>query len=490
MPPTLAAVAALPQLGLLDRASAALDAQVRWVAVSELEDPTPFLEGGELVLTTGMRLTDPAGQSAAYVARLVARSAAGLGFGVGLSHENVPDALIEAATEQGLPLLEVPRPTPFIAIGKAVSRMLAAERYEDLTRAFQAQRELTRAALQGPGKLVSRLARELGGWALLLDGSGAVRHAAPDEARSRAAELVPELGKLRGSAALSVRDDHIVLQPLGPGGRPRGFLAVGTGDRLPHVAHTIIATAVSLLTLQTEGPRARRELRAALAGLLLGCGSTRGLPEPPVRVLACAAGDEVLDALEADPAGERCLALPRPGPAHPAPPNLSSRQNPPNPQCVIIVPDWLTDHVIELVRACGPVGVGEATGLHELERGLDQAEQALSAALRARGSQEHLVLRHADLPGQGILGLLDPQAARGFAASVLAPLISHDPGLVDSLRAYLEANGQGEAAARALGVHRHTLRYRMRKVSELLDRDLDDPAVRAELWLALAIVPR
>ncbi|MFC6930362.1 helix-turn-helix domain-containing protein [Actinomadura yumaensis] len=49
------------------------------------------------------------------------------------------------------------------------------------------------------------------------------------------------------------------------------------------------------------------------------------------------------------------------------------------------------------------------------------------------------------------------------------------------------ANGQGEAAARALGVHRHTLRARMRKAARLLGRDLDDPAVRAELWIALSV---
>jgi purine catabolism regulator len=472
MPPTLAAVAALPQLGLVVRAPAASDVRVRWVAVSELEDPTPFLEGGELVLTTGMRLTDPVAQSGEYVARLVGRGVAGLGFGAGLSHGKVPDALAAAATEHGLPLLEVPRPTPFIAIGKAVSRMLAAERYEDLTRAFQAQRELTRAALRGPGQLVARLARELDGWALLLDGSGAVRHAAPEHARSRAAELLPELGRLRGSAALSGRDDHIVVQPLALGGRRRGFLVVGTVDSLPPVAHTIVATAVSLLTLQTEEPRARRELRAALAGLLLGYGPAKGLPEPPVRVLACAGGDEVLDALEGDPAGEHCLALSRPA------------------FCAVIVPDRLTDHVIGLARACGPVGVGEAGDLGRLESGLRQAEQALSAALRARDVAEHPVLRHADLPGRGILGLLDPQAAQGFAASVLAPLLDQEPALVGSLRAYLDANGQGEAAARALGVHRHTLRYRMRKISELLGRDLDDPAVRAELWIALATLSR
>jgi purine catabolism regulator len=69
---------------------------------------------------------------------------------------------------------------------------------------------------------------------------------------------------------------------------------------------------------------------------------------------------------------------------------------------------------------------------------------------------------------------------------LLAPL-AHEPELVASLRAYLAANGQGEAAARALGVHRHTLRYRIRKIAELLGRDLDDPGARAELWIALSV---
>jgi purine catabolism regulator len=72
--------------------------------------------------------------------------------------------------------------------------------------------------------------------------------------------------------------------------------------------------------------------------------------------------------------------------------------------------------------------------------------------------------------------------------ALLAPLYEEDPALVASLRAYLAANGQGEAAARALGVHRHTLRARMRKAAELLHRDLDDPATRAELWVALAVM--
>ena len=80
---------------------------------------------------------------------------------------------------------------------------------------------------------------------------------------------------------------------------------------------------------------------------------------------------------------------------------------------------------------------------------------------------------------------MEPGPARAFADALLAPL--RREGLVETVRAYVAANGQGEAAARALGVHRHTLRSRMRKAAGVLGRDPDDPAVRAELWIALAV---
>ena len=128
MAPTLRTVVRRLPLGLGVLAGQdALDRQVRWVAVSELEDPTPFLEGGELVLTTGMRLD--AGNAGPYVDRLVGRGVTGLGFGVGLGHETIPAELVEAAALAGLPLIEVPRDTPFVAIGKLVSDLIAAEQY-------------------------------------------------------------------------------------------------------------------------------------------------------------------------------------------------------------------------------------------------------------------------------------------------------------------------------------------------------------------------
>src|ERR671923_44048 len=54
-----------------------------------------------------------------------------------------------------------------------------------------------------------------------------------------------------------------------------------------------------------------------------------------------------------------------------------------------------------------------------------------------------------------------------------------------SLRAFLEHNARWETAAAELFVHRHTLRYRMRKVEELTGRDLSTPHDRMEFWLAI-----
>ena len=62
----------------------AAGAPIRWVHVSELEDPAPWLSGGELLLSTGMQLHDEESQRA-YIGRLVEHHLAGLGFGLGFS---------------------------------------------------------------------------------------------------------------------------------------------------------------------------------------------------------------------------------------------------------------------------------------------------------------------------------------------------------------------------------------------------------------------
>ena len=63
-------------------------------------DPTPWLSGGELLLTTGMML-GTAKKQRDFVAALADHGLAGIGFGTGFSHERVPAAMIEAADARG-----------------------------------------------------------------------------------------------------------------------------------------------------------------------------------------------------------------------------------------------------------------------------------------------------------------------------------------------------------------------------------------------------
>ncbi|BCL18725.1 PucR family transcriptional regulator ligand-binding domain-containing protein [Streptomyces tuirus] len=147
MPATLGTLLSRPDLALRPVVPARPDRLVRWVHVSELEDPTPYLEGGELLLTTGLqrRAVDAGWDD--YVARLTGSNVAGLGFGIGLHHDEIPQGLVAAARRHDLPLLEVPARTPFIAISKAVATAVARDEHQALTTALEAQRNLIRAAL-------------------------------------------------------------------------------------------------------------------------------------------------------------------------------------------------------------------------------------------------------------------------------------------------------------------------------------------------------
>jgi purine catabolism regulator len=88
-----------------------------------------------------------------------------------------------------------------------------------------------------------------------------------------------------------------------------------------------------------------------------------------------------------------------------------------------------------------------------------------------------------------LLSLQDDEALRLFCDSILAPIEDGEGAyggeLMRSLEAFIECNGQWERAARQLYCHRHTLRYRIRRVEELTGRSLDSARDRIDFWLAL-----
>ncbi|MEU6371305.1 PucR family transcriptional regulator [Streptomyces sp. NPDC046931] len=547
MPPTLASLVHHSALKLTVRAGEdRLDVPVRWAHVSELADPVPYMEGGELLLITALKLDaeDPEAMQR-YVKRLVGAGVVGLGFAVGVNYDEIPEALVDAAREEGLPLLEVPRRTPFLAISKAVSAAIAADQYRAVTAGFAAQRELTRQALSdGPEGLLAALAQQVDGWAALYDASGAVVAAAPEWAARRAARLTAEVERLRERPAPASSviggpsgEDRVELHSLGTGRRPRAALAVGTAAALGTAERYAVHSAIALLTLTTERSRslhaAEQRIGTAVLRMLLA-----GEPDHARAVAGDLYGD-LLDApfrlILAESASASASRAHADGHARvaPVPPTaaaLAAAETDGDPldglaetvesaaarsgESVLVVPDGerlvvlagdggaavaaCTEYALAVQAARAAtreqpaadedelvVGVSAPAGPIAAAAAYKQAEQALSVA-RRRGRS---LVEHEELAAGSVLPLLQDDAVRAFADGLLRALREHDAtgrgDLVASLRAWLSRHGQWDAAAADLGVHRHTLRYRMRRVEEILGRSLDDPDVRMELWLAL-----
>ena len=147
---TVRDIAAMPGLGLaVVGGSDGLDNPVSWLHVSELEDPTEFLEGGEFLLTTGLGVGELASTQRSYVRRLAEHRLAGLGFGLGLGFAETPPALLAEADKLGFPVVSVPYEVPFVAITKAAVSYLANEQLEQLERARGSR--LADAVLEGRG---------------------------------------------------------------------------------------------------------------------------------------------------------------------------------------------------------------------------------------------------------------------------------------------------------------------------------------------------
>jgi DNA-binding PucR family transcriptional regulator len=361
------------ELGLdLASGQEAAGRHVRWVHATELLDPTPWLRGGELLLSTGLQL-DSAQSQRELVERLSEHKIGGLGFGTGFTHKRLPAALLAEARRRSFPLFEVPYELPFIAITERVFAQLLDERYEMLQRSMAG--DVLADALTG------RLY--------------------PDELQAR-------------------------LRPFGIG-EQAAVLAFVAPD--PTVAAPLVERAL-----------AREPIAGSLVAIRAG--------------LLCA----VVDASgELDP-----IALAR------------------------RVRGELAAKIGE-VRA----SASRVAPTHSLRLSFHEARCALEAVRLQNGNgSTEVVASYADLGAfQLLLSLQDDDALLSYCRGVLGPVEAgegeYGDELLRSLDVFIEHNGHWEKAANALFCHRHTLRYRIRRVEQLTGRDFSNARDRIEFWLAL-----
>lgn len=442
---------------------------IHWVAVTELEDPQRFLNGGELVLTTGLRLRSAAEQR--RFARQVQRAGAvGIGFGVGLSHDAVPPALIAEANRWGLPVVEVPYETPFIAIGKLVADSQSADHYSKLERLLAGHQILARALLTGGG--LDELLRQLGSMLrtdiVLTQFSAQLYNSLPGNPPPTASDWAS--------------------YPIPTGRRDACTLWV----KHPFVDTGIISYAQNLISVELNNMVKQRQSQRALAGQVLddvihgtletseaqrrlagvGINSTRknlvllaesaahhkqlaatSLPQSLETAVSAVVGKDLIVVVNDDGSSASALAK-----------------------------DF-SDHLLEAgIHAV--IGIG---GAYTKPNGLrwsyfearDAAAHGLPVNEPERLSLTSLLLASEDVP------LAD------MASEALTPLrkfdAAHGAELVTTLESYLNHNGSVAAVAEALTLHRNTVRYRLAQITELTGYDPSQTPDRVQLWLALAV---
>jgi purine catabolism regulator len=137
------------------------------------------------------------------------------------------------------------------------------------------------------------------------------------------------------------------------------------------------------------------------------------------------------------------------------------------------------------------VGVGRpAMGLTALRESFHEAERAL--ALPQRLWDETSVAYFGDLSlYELLLGVDDPHQLGSFCERWLSTLSRYDEqhhtDLLPTLGAYFDNNGNMARTAHVLNIHRNTLVYRLGRITDILQLDMDDSNVRLNLHLALKI---
>jgi purine catabolism regulator len=400
---------------------------------------------------------------------------------------------------------------PFIAITEAAANHLVNEQYDVLSRGLAVNERLERVVLEGGGldEIAREIASAVGGSSAILDSRGeplahggrklsaALLDSVAGEVRDRgtvAAPVIPSDPGLKGKA---------LAQPVSPrGGAAEAWLLVvrragklGDFERLC-VQQASVVIALELMrgrvAVETERRLSGEVLEAALSGRLTADDIRDRLGPFGIGEQASVLVFETKDPLAAQETLERHLRSEKAS-------ALVATQDAGRRELVCAVVDAGAGDPIEIAKggrdalaaAHGPTRAAASRALPAsgVRHSFHEARCALEATEFANGSAPD-VASHRDLGAFTLLlSVQDADALRLYCESVLGPIETSDERyageLLRSLEAYIDRNGHWERAASDCYCHRHTLRYRIKRIEELTGRDLSRANDRVELWLAL-----
>jgi PucR family transcriptional regulator, purine catabolism regulatory protein len=454
--------------------------RVSWVHSSEIYEIANLLDGGEMLLTTGLGLVGADEQAMSHYAVSIAeRGTAALALELGRTFTGAPAALIEACARSGLCLIVFHAVVPFVRLARTANERILDHEADGLRRADALSRTLHDLLLarRGLPTLIDAVIAHVGVPVQLVDVDGRV-HAGPTDLPAPTMRV--EVGLAGGTWG------HLV--------------ACDAPD--PHLKLLLLRAAQALQLALTElGSRHRRDdARALLLDLVHGpavsaesltqrAALLRAPVDRPVTALVVVPGpgvaaEAVVRAIEA---GVRRLArvdLVAAGDGEVlAVVHASAARRKVAKQLLAALDAELSatrDRILHL--AVGPA-------VTRLEHFPDSFAAALLAAktARRRPSSRRLLLPP-DVALERLLLDTDDTALEQLVTRVLGPLLDHDASartpLLPTLLAYLAAGRSKAAAAARLRVRRQTVHERLGRATAILDLPEGDATALATLDVA------
>ncbi|MDT4940750.1 MAG: PucR family transcriptional regulator, purine catabolism regulatory protein [Pseudonocardiales bacterium] len=524
MLPTLADVLELAAVRRADphvRAAAhGLGGAVRWVHVSEVADIAHLLEGGELILTTGIALPDDAEALARFVEDLSAAGVTGVAVELGRRYRHaLPDELVTAAERTGLPLIELRRETPFVAITQAVHTLILDVRTQELIASDEAHRAFTGLTLAGRGpQQVVDLVASMSGRPVIHENPAHQVLAYSCPAGDAPAVLAAWESRLRAGKDAD-GDGWVAVEVTTPGGGSWGRLVMRCGpqptsreqmllergataliinrltdrdmDSLERQSHRTLLTALALAT----EPAAETAVRARGLGVPLDGRSLTGVV---VRPTGEHTGPGGLPGLLRDLASQAVVAMQAlriPALVGPLDDHrvalLISQERITEADPVLATLSDRLHAVFDRRSDAGALVVGAGSTVLGVERAhstLREAMQVAEAAVGMPGSRSFF--RAPDLRLRGLVHAIRHEpAVVEFVDRELGLLLQHDARrgshLLDFLAVFCRCGGNKTAAAAELFISRAALYDRIGKVERVLGADLADPDVVLGLHFAV-----
>ncbi|MFS7874264.1 PucR family transcriptional regulator [Streptomyces asiaticus] len=486
---------------------------VRWVHVTELLDPASFLEGGELVLTTGMPQPNDPSRLRGYVDQLADIGAAGLVVELGRRYQQAPPDLVAACRARNLPLIVLSRGIRFIEVTQTVHALILDAQGELLRRSQQVHEIFTGLTLRNaePKELV-RAAADLMGRPVVLE--NLLHHAVFSCTAGGTAGQVLEAWQRRSRATPTPDTTQTsgpegwLVAPVEHNGRRWGRLVAVPNATAPVAdpEHTMIlgraATALTLARLTGHTRWDRQAHTCALLELLRW--SYRGRTEARIRVealgipvvghrlIALAIGhhgatadetgldDRLADALQGS--GIRAL-VGRLSPDRTGVLLALARASAWQP-----VVERVSRLAEETLGAPAVVAVGPGvTEIDQVARGFREAEEVVDAIGPGTPHRPFHVPSDVGLP-ELLYALRDDIRVQRYVEHQLGRLIEYDErhagDLLTTLRHYLAA-GNKSIAAKQIGLSRQAFYQRLHTIERLLGRDLESGVQRTQLHVAV-----